>query len=156
MSGKSERTKFFQLKKRAAMIEHVHKRLLRWSQQVIDSSHRGGGYGSNIIATMMAYGAVLVRGSGDSDLLLDSEGLETERIVRTMDSYHQQTIMVFYLRDDLTLDQQSKELDCSVRTLWRRVHACNVLLDELLKKRRQINTYNTYAQRQKVIHRTKV
>lgn len=134
------------------MIDGAHERLLRWSQQVIGQSGRGSG-GSSIISLLMMHGGILVHGTGGDELPLDCDAREVEKIIVAMDRYHRRTVSIFYLRDDLSTEQQAKKLGCSVRTLWRRVHACNVLVDEGLKNLRRTNVYRAYSQKSKVIHK---
>lgn len=125
------------------MIKDVDDRLTRWAQQVIDDNNQGG-FGSSLIGLLMVYGGILVRGTAPDNLPLDAEAHEMEQIIKKLDTYHRETIGVYYLKQDLSKEQKAKELHCSVPTLYRRLQAAHVLIEDELKKLRMPNSYTSY------------
>lgn len=113
------------------MIEYINKRLNEWAALVKRRDDGGLGYPGSTSYCQL----VQIHGSGGNGAMIDAAAIEIDGIVcrlRKENPDRYEVAKWFYLMGNHTIDRIAVELHCSRATVFNRLHALHLAVQEAL------------------------
>ncbi|MRV72549.1 hypothetical protein GJ700_12600 [Duganella sp. FT92W] len=116
------------------MIEYIHARMFKWAAWSKRKEDGGMGYAPRSSCANL----VSIRGTapGPGRVTEDADALEIDGIVtklRAASDHQYQVAFWFYLAGNMTAGRIAKELNCSERTTYNRLHSLHLAVKEALE-----------------------